>query len=284
MMILPILLLISDPSSAASLPEPLQPQISPIARVLPDWLRVRAFAELGTVAVLFHRIQFSRDGTEFDYVREGGQNTLQPFARVSAEAEIFKHHSFVLLYQPLDLRSTAVLTRDVTIDGGVFAAGSSLDLRYGFDFYRFSYLYDFFADPDLEVAIGISLQIRNANIGFTATDGSLRRTNENIGPVPVLKARARYTFKNGVFLGLEVDGFWASGRIITGSTNDFEGAILDAAIRAGVQLTPWAELFLNWRTIGGGARGTEENSPGPGDGYTNNWLWTSSLSLGVGLK
>lgn len=159
-----------------------------------------------------------------------------------------------------------------------------MDFRYGFDFYRLSYMYDFFADPDQELAVGLSLQLRNAQISFTSADGTMRRSRGDLGPVPVIKLRGRYTFKPGVWIGLEADGFWASGRIITGSTNDFEGAILDASLRIGFNMTSFLESFVNVRYIGGGARGTDEESTGPGDGYTNNWIHTMSLSLGLGFK
>jgi hypothetical protein len=41
------------------------------------------------------------------------------------------------------------------------------------------------------------------------------------------------------------------------------------------------DTFINARYIGGGARGTDENDPGPGGGYTNNLLHTAAISLGV---
>ena len=240
--------------------------------------------EMGFIGVLKHTIQFSKSGTEFDYRKEGGQDVLFFFARLSAEFEFARHHSLIFLYQPLNIETEAVLGRDVAIDELTFPEGTPINLRYGFDFYRFSYLYDFFKDPDLEVAIGLSLQIRNARISFTSADGQLRRARDDIGPVPVIKLRLRYTFKPGVWLGFEGDGFWASGKIITGSTNDFEGAILDASLRVGFNLTSFLETFVNVRYIGGGARGTDKDSRGPGDGYTNNWIHTMSLTLGFGFK
>ncbi|MGB7055222.1 MAG: hypothetical protein WBE28_07870 [bacterium] len=44
------------------------------------------------------------------------------------------------------------------------------------------------------------------------------------------------------------------------------------------------DTFLNIRYIGGGARGSEEDDPGPGDGYTNNWLHTVAVTLGTHIK
>jgi hypothetical protein len=42
--------------------------------------------------------------------------------------------------------------------------------------------------------------------------------------------------------------------------------------------------YLNLRFVGGGARGTENNPERPGDGFTDNWLHTFSLTLGFALK
>jgi hypothetical protein len=247
------------------------------------WLALRGVAELGTLGVLAHTIQFGSDGTELDYVREGGQDNLFLFARISAEAELFSRHKIILLYQPLDVQTTALLRRDVVIDDQLFPSGTPMSFRYGFDFVRASYLFDFFADEGTELAVGLSFQVRNATIDFASQDGTLFRGRRDIGPVPILKARGRYTFSGGFFTGFEADAFWASGRFITGTTNDFEGAIYDVSLRAGVPLTGFASTFVNLRYLGGGARGVEEDRPGPGDGFTENWLHTLSLSLGFEL-
>lgn len=248
------------------------------------WLKVKGAVELGFLGVLYHRIKFSRTGSYFDYVEEGNQDNLFLFWRVSAELEIVNHHSLIFLYQPLDITTQALMSRDVVVDDLTFAEGTATNLRYGFDFYRFSYLYDFFDDPGTELAVGLSLQIRNATIVFTSVDGTLRRARNNIGPVPILKIRGRYTFDPGVWIGAEVDGFIASGKIITGSRKDFLGAILDASIRVGFDLTPYLETFVNLRYIGGGARGTSKEKDEPGDGYTKNWISLISFSIGVGFK
>jgi len=120
----------------------------------PPFVQVRLGAELGFLSPLAHSLQFSEGNSRFDYVAEGGQDTLYLFARLTAELELARRHTITLLYQPLDLRSTPVAKRDLTIDNIAFPEGTPLDLRYGFDFWRLSYLYDFFADPGVELGIG----------------------------------------------------------------------------------------------------------------------------------
>lgn len=240
--------------------------------------------ELGFVKILSHKIQFSRDGTRFDYVKEGGQDILFPFNRLTAELEISRRHTLIFLIQPLEIRTEALLEREIIVDKETFPAETPMDFKYGFSFYRLSYQYDFNRSPEKEIAIGLSLQLRNASISFASKDGQLFRINQNLGPVPIIRFRSRLPLNRISWLGAEIDGFYASGRIITGSRNDFIGAILDGSLRYGVQINESLAGFFNIRYLGGGARGTEENQTGPGDGYTDNWLHTTSITIGFYLK
>lgn len=246
--------------------------------------QVRVCAEQGFVGVLSHRIQLGQTGTMFDYVAEGGQNNLLRFRRLSAELGIGGRHTLILLFQPLDLRTQALLSEDLVVDSLVFPSGTAMNLRYGFDFYRVSYLYDFLSRPDRELAIGASFQIRNATISFASQDGSLFRTAEDIGPVPVIKIRARWPVGERSWVGTEIDGFYATDRILNGASYKFEGSILDASVRYGLELGESVTAFVNWRFLGGGAKGQGSDPPGPGDGYTDNALATTSVTVGFYLR
>lgn len=246
---------------------------------------VAAVAELGTLAALAHTLQLSSDGSAIDLVREGGQDNLQFFQRWSLEADLGDRHTVVLLYQPLQLRTEAVFDREIRIDGLDFPRGTPVDLVYGFDFYRASWLWDTQRSPERELALGLSLQIRNAAISFTSSDGALRRTNHDIGPVPVLKLRSRTPVgDDGAWIGVEADGFYAPVKYLNGGDVDVVGAILDASVRVGRPLGAGAEGFLNLRYLGGGAEGTDQ-APGPyGDGFVRNWLHFATLSVGAAVR
>lgn len=245
---------------------------------------LRLSAELGFVGVLQHRLQFGNDGTQVDYLTDGGQDNLFPSARLSVDAEFAHHLVVTFVYQPLDLKTASVFQRDVRVDGTLFPAGTPMNLRCGFSFYRLSIGGDFLPHPEREFLLGFSAQIRNATIDFTSQDGALGTTNRNIGFVPILKARFRWTFDKNGFLGAEVDGWFASGRGVSGSSNDFDAATIDASIRAGIVLRPVGDVFLNLRYIGGGATGTDETPDPPSDGYADNWFHTLSLTLGVQVR
>lgn len=247
----------------------------------------RASAELGALQVREHTIQFGQNGTKLDYVSDGGQNILFPFRRLSAELHLKPRHTVVFLIQPLDVRTEATLEDPLVVDSDTFPAGTGMNLRYGFDFYRFSWQYDFCPKPERELAVGLSLQLRNASISFASQDGEQLRVYQDLGPVPVVRLRARLPLTDQTWFGAEVDGFYAQGKVTTGSTNvesGFKGAILDASLRYGMSLNESIDGFFNLRYLGGGASGQQENPENPGDGYTDNWLGTVSISLGCYLK
>jgi hypothetical protein len=235
--------------------------------------------ELGFLGVAGHRIQFSKDGTYFNYPRDGGQDILFPFTRLSLDLALGPRHKLVFLYQPLSLVTREVLTRDLVVDGTVFSSGAPMRFTYNFPFWRASWLYDFAKDPKTELAFGISLQIRNATIEFESIDGAQLRSTRDIGPVPVLKTSLRREAVSGVWLGLEADGFYAPVSYINGSDEEVIGAILDVAGRVGLKHKT-GQSFLGLRYLGGGAVGTSSDRKGPGDGYVRNWLHFFTLSLG----
>ena len=67
---------------------------------------------------------------------------------------------------------------------------------------------------------------------------------------------------------------------INGSDNEVVGAILDASLRTGVQVSDPVKAFFNLRYLGGGAVGTSDDDDGPGDGYVRNWLHFLTVSAG----
>ena len=244
-------------------------------------LKFRGVAELGFLGVLSHRIQFSNSGTYINYVKEGGQDVLFPVNRLSLELEIKGKHTLIFLYQPLRLESTALLERDLVIDELIFPAGTSVNFLYSFPFYRISYMKELAPNKEkFDFALGASLQIRNATISFESTDGRLFRSNRDIGLVPILKFRTRYNFNNHTYTEIEADGFYAPISYINGSDNEVVGAILDASLRQGLKVSDEVGAFLNLRYLGGGAVGSSDDDPGPGDGYVKNWLNFLTVTCG----
>lgn len=283
------------PVRSAPPPEPPAPtppavaQPAPARTLEPAQARSFAVGELGFVDPIAHSIQFGKQGTKFDYVKDGGQDVLFPTLRLSAEATFGAAHTFIFLYQPLNLETRETLRDDLVVDDVTFAAGTPIDFRYGFDYYRVSYLYDFaHGSTTDELSLGASLQLRDAIIDFTSADGLQRRSNRNVGPVPLVKFRGRTEVAHPFWLALEADGMYAPVKYINGGRSDVEGAILDVSAQFGYRVAPALDVFFGVRYVGGGAKGTSESDAerGPGDGYTSNWihLMTSTVGARVGLE
>ncbi len=245
-------------------------------------IKISTVAELGFLGVLDHKIQFSQNGTYFDYVKDGGQDVVFPISRLSTELEWNKQNTVYFLYQPLRIESQVLLKEDLLVDSLTFPASTKLNLLYNFPFYRISYTRELIKNVNkFSFQLGGSIQLRNATINFESGDGSLFRTNRDIGIVPALKIKTTYFVNEFVYTELEADGIYAPVSYLNGSDNEVVGAILDASIRTGLNINQNLSSFFNLRYLGGGAVGTSENDPGPGDGYVRNWLNFLTVSIGA---
>ncbi len=248
-------------------------------------IKFRAISEIGFISVLAHKIQLGENGTYFDYVKDGGQDVLFPSSRFSVELNVNKKNTFIFLYQPLRIETQSLLRNDLIANGITFPASTGINSLYNFPFYRFSYLREMTKDNEkFNLAIGLSLQIRNATISFESTDGGLYTDNRGIGPVPALKIRSKLKINECFYSEIEADGIYAPVSYLNGSDNEIVGAILDASLRFGAEVNVLTNMFLNIRYLGGGATGTDIGDVWPGDGYVKNWLNFLNVSAGFVLK
>lgn len=249
-------------------------------------IALRARLELGALGVLAHHIQYGAEGTRVDYRDDADQNTLFFFWRISAELEIRRRHTLVLLYQPLNFDTQAVLDRKLDLGLVTFPSGQTTRFGYGFDFYRIVYQYDVFADARRELGFGGGFQVRNARVSFVTANGETGFADSNLGIVPLLRIRGRYVFDNALYLESELDG-WISPIPGQGRRGDVAfGAIADLSLRAGAMVRSWFEVFLTLRYLGGGYRGDgDDDNPLLSDKSRNsNWLHTMIFSVGIGLR
>lgn len=224
--------------------------LAPCALAAPshaDTWRPTLVYETGPSYVLQNDGEYGATGTRYGADDVGQQDNLVRTSRTSVELGIGRH-TLILLYAPFELRTQVTLARDLQFRDASFAAGTVVDHRYLFDGYRASYLYRVL-DGELALEVGGSLQIRNAEVAFTATDGGLRADEDDIGVVPALKARVRWQPRRAsLWAALEADGSSTFG-LVDGTT----GGLYDVQLMLGHPVGRGVELVLGARLLGGGA-------------------------------
>ncbi|MCA1950615.1 MAG: hypothetical protein LDL24_08580 [Treponema sp.] len=250
-------------------------------------LKVNFEAESGALKVLYHTYRVGANGTNFNFVNQGGQEILFPFERITASLSLYDQHQVRFLYQSLELATEITARSAFTIDTVTFGPNDVVNITYSFPFYRFTYLYDLLPGP-AELSLGGALQFRNASIRFTSVDGSKRAVSQNLGLVPALALSGKFPITDWLYAGFDMTGIYASSAFINGADFNFEGSLLDASVRAGVQLRPELESFVNLRFIGGSAAGVSQY---PNEFWTQstekdtaNYLATLALTIGGKLS
>ena len=204
--------------------------------------------------------------------------------RVKTSATFARDHELTFTYQPIFVETSVQLKDGFKADNFNASGGEAVNMKYYFPFYRLSYLYHAIHTPNWRWSVGLGLQLRNATIVYTKADGSARFSTGNVGPVPLLHTALKYTFDNGIWLGLDAQGFWAPIKYINGSNTDVEGWIYEATLDAGVMIWRHLGAYGNARLLGGGNRGNSNTARPNGNTYSENFLNNLSFNLGLMLK
>ncbi|MDT4761726.1 hypothetical protein [Sphaerochaeta sp. PS] len=245
--------------------------------------------EQGTIGILSHNYQNGNSKGEnptFDFVTQGGQDTLSPFGRYSVGATIADVHRIWFTYQPLNLVTNVVFQSDVEIGPTKFLAGSPMELTYSFPFYRATYTYDLLSKYDnAYLGIGLAMQIRNVSIRFNKLDGTQLYVAQNVGLVPALALYSEYRFPFGLTFSADIAGSYANSSFFNGATYDFSGSILDASLSMAYDLPEGFALFGTLRYFGGTSDG-KSGKPAKtwtesAERYSSNNIATFTASAGL---
>lgn len=228
--------------------------------------------EAGPVAVINHDIQFGKSGTSFDLRNDGNQDIWFPYYRFKVMFPLDENSGFEVSYVPLELKTFTTLNEDLVVEDTLFPAGTNLDIVYGFPFYRAGY---FISRPEgpWTFTYGGALQIRNASIRFTSADGAIRKVNQNVGPVPLIRLGLDYKSGDHTFSS-SWEGIYAPVAYLNGSDSDVVGSFHDVRLAWSLETQADAHAGLVFRYIGGGARGSNSDADGlaKARSYSSNWI------------
>lgn len=203
--------------------------------------------ERGPVAVIRNDQRYGETGTAFSAATVGQTRTLAVGQRISAEGRWGGKHAAIFLWAPFELNTRVALPGAITFRDATFAQGQVVDSRYLFDGFRGSYLYEVACGERWQLEGGVSLQIRNAQVALASVDGTRYASESDIGFVPALKGRFRYTLPQGPYTVLELDGLSSFGAF------GVPGGIYDGVVAIGAPLRPGLNGELRLRWLGGGA-------------------------------
>jgi len=167
-----------------------------------------------------------------------------PTFRVRVGYRFRERHLITALYAPLQLNATGEVDRDVSFAGGSYPAGSPLLGVYRFDSYRLTYRYSFIRRPGLDLAAGVTANIRDAEVSLYGVEA---RTKTNTGFVPLLNVHVAWRPGDGRFgLLLDADALVAP-----------QGRAEDVLLAITWEVRDGLELRLGYRTLEGGADNDE---------------------------
>ena len=169
-----------------------------------------------------------------------------PFAsgRATLTWDLSEKQSLRLLAAPLRIETTFTPSAPVAFQELVFPGGSPVDSRYVFDSYRLSWYWRFAPRGQWHFRLGATLKVRSAEIGLSGVPG--RSVKENVGPVPLLYAYARYQATERLALEIEADAAAAP-----------QGRAEDVSVKAVIALSPRVDPDLGYRLLEGGADNEE---------------------------
>lgn len=217
-------------------------------------VRVQPVAEAGTLLVAVNDLQLGNDGTALDLRNEAAQDRLFPSVRFRLDLAHLRdgRGRFSLTYQPLELSTRAVPTRDWRVRDVTFASGTPVLVDFGFSFFRAAWQYDVLADENWTLGLGLNLQFRSSSLVFFAQDGSTGTSQQEFGPVPSLLFRLRRD-------GPTVWGEAELSLLPVPIENPFDG-FYELNLRLGIQDDRGFEPYLVLRGLGGGFEGTSDGA------------------------
>ena len=199
-------------------------------------------------------------GTKLSLVNDLSTSPAPAF-RLRLGYRIADRHLITALYAPLQVNARGSVDRDVQFSGGTYPAGSPLLAVYRFDSYRLTYRYSIVWDEGLDVAVGFTAKIRDAE---TSLYGVVARRKTNTGFVPLLNAHVSWRPGNGPFgVVLDVDALAAP-----------QGRAEDVLLAATWAFHERLELRAGYRMVEGGADNDEVYS----------FAWLHYLVVGLGMS
>jgi len=151
---------------------------------------------------------------------------------------------FGIVVAPLSVDSRGRMDRNIDYAGTTFPAGTDLKATFRFDSYRFTWRRKLVSRDDLDVWLGVSGNIRDAEI--TVEGGGQRATKANTGFVPLINFLVDWRFAKPW-------SFRAAGDALVGPQGRAEDVLFAVLYDVGAA----TKVFAGYRILEGGADNDE---------------------------
>lgn len=170
--------------------------------VIPAYSQLFFDIEGGVVATGYNDVRIpNQGGTPFS-LKDDLAPKVGSFLRVRPGLRLNDRHNITLLYAPLRIKSSGTFDAPVRFRDAIFEAERATTGEYVFNSYRATYRYDFLADPDFRLGVGLTAKVRDAAITLTNADTTVDETN--VGFVPLVNFYLHWMASED--LGLLVEG------------------------------------------------------------------------------
>ncbi|MBK7458325.1 MAG: hypothetical protein IPJ42_07900 [Betaproteobacteria bacterium] len=209
----------------------------------PDRFRLEVEAAAGWQARNDVQIPNDASGTRFSIADTVGSGPV-PAARVDFSWALNDRQELRFLVAPFGYEESGTLPGPVNFNGASFDAASPTEITYRFNSYRATWRYRVFEDEDWTVKLGVTGNIRQAEIALA--QGGVSSSRTDVGFVPLLNVWAERRFAQRWRLVLDLDGLAAP-----------QGRAFDIAGKVGYDLAPNLTLTAGLRMLDGGGDNDE---------------------------
>ncbi len=204
----------------------------------PDRFRLEVEAAAGWQARNDVQIPNDASGTRFSIADTVGSGPV-PAARVDFSWALNDRQELRFLVAPFGYKESGTLPGPVNFNGASFDAASPTEITYRFNSYRATWRYRVFEDEDWTVKLGVTGNIRQAEIALA--QGGVSSSRTDVGFVPLLNVWAERRFAQRWRLVLDLDGLAAP-----------QGRAFDLSGKVGYDLAPNLTLTAGLRMLDGG--------------------------------
>jgi hypothetical protein len=154
---------------------------------------------------------------------------------------------------------SAVLTREIEIEGVTYPVGADVQTVFNFDIFSATYSYAIVQNDHARIALGLGIYVMplkyDLSIETTGNNTFIEGADTTL-PLPVIALRGEFQIVRGLYFNTSIDGMYAE-------ISDFRGAIVD--FNLALEYRPWKHLGIGvgYNYFYGGLEG-QDSSDYPG--------------------